>query len=101
MRSLQLKFSALVVAILVIACVGLAWMATRHERLSLEGEVGKRGISAAGNLAEDAKIPLLEEDQLALDTLVQHVAEEDGVVAVRLVDRDGTVLASLAPEDRG
>ena len=51
MRSLQVKFSALVVAILVIACVALAWVATQHERRALEAAVERHGRALAENLA--------------------------------------------------
>jgi len=30
LRSLQVKFSALLVTLLVVACVGLAWLSTQH-----------------------------------------------------------------------
>ena len=78
MRSLQFKFSALVVALLVLASLALTWMATRHERGALETEVQKRGEALARNLAEDAKVPLLEEDSLALEGLVAHAGNEEG-----------------------
>ena len=101
MRSLQVKFSALVVTLLVVACVGLAWMATRHERGALQAEVRKRGVALAANLAGDAKVPLLEQDALALDLMVRQAGNEDGVVASRLIGADGTVVASLDPAERG
>ncbi|MDX1648306.1 MAG: adenylate/guanylate cyclase domain-containing protein [Myxococcota bacterium] len=101
MRSLQVKFSALVVALLVVASVGLAWMATRHERGALEAEVHKRGVALATNLAGDAKVPLLEGDELALGTLVQHAGDEPGVVAARLLGAEGRVVASLEPAEVG
>lgn len=101
MRSLQFKFSALVVALLVVAGVSLTWIATRHERGSLEAEVGKRGLALASNLAEDAKVPLLAEDQLALENLVGHAGTEEGLVASRLLDRSGVVVASLSRSETG
>ena len=97
MRSLQLKFSALVIALLVVACVVLAWMATRHERASVEAEIERSAIALAKNLAQDAKVPLIEDDQLALRALVQNAGAERGVVAVQLAMRDGRVAAALEP----
>ena len=47
MRSLQVKFSALLITLLVAACVSLAFVATQHERSSLESEVKKRGGNGA------------------------------------------------------
>jgi adenylate cyclase len=98
-RSLQLKFSALVATLLVAASVSLAWMATRHERAALESEVAKRGSALATNLVGIAQILLLEagenpdepleiwEDRLT-DAIVQQVGEEPGVVAARLIRRE-------------
>ncbi len=100
MRSLQVKFSALVVALLVTACVVLAVLATRHERRALESEVEKRARALAANLAGAAKEPLLEagrgafSPELSLDKLIQDVGNREGVVAVRLLDHEGRVLAS-------
>ena len=51
MRSLQLKFSALLVVLLVLASVGLTVIATKHERAALEAEVAKRGRALATSLA--------------------------------------------------
>lgn len=101
MRSLQFKFSALVVALLVLASVSLTWLATSHERRSLEAEVGKRGLALASNLAEDAKVPLLAEDQLALENLVGHAGVEEGLVVSRLLDQRGSVVASLSRDETG
>ncbi|MGH7337035.1 MAG: HAMP domain-containing protein, partial [Myxococcota bacterium] len=88
------------------ACVGLAVLATRHERHALEAEVEKRGRALASNLAGAAKEPLLEaggafSPELSLDKLIQGVGDHEGVVAVRLLDRDGHVLASTDPGQRG
>lgn len=107
MRSLQVKFSALVVSLLVVACVGLTWIATQHERSALEAEVEKRGRALATSLAGAAKAPILEvaqgdfDRELSLDTLIREVGAAEGVVAVRLLGRDGTVVASLDAEERG
>ena len=101
MRSLQFKFSALVVALLVLGSFVLTWLATRHERRALETEIERFGVALARNLAGDVKIPLIESDQLALDTLVESAGAEKGVVAARLLDRSGVVVGSLDDAERG
>jgi class 3 adenylate cyclase len=107
LRSLQVKFSALVVSLLVLACVGLAVLATQHERAALESEVEKRARVLARGLAGAAKGPLLElgdgdfEGELSLERLIRESGETEGVVAVRILRRDGTVVAALDPEERG
>ena len=107
MRSLQVKFSALVVVLLIVACVSLTLVATQHERGALEEEVEKRGRTLAASLAGAAEEPLLDAVQgefdveLTLDRLVEEAGIGKGVVAARLLGRDGRVLASLEPAERG
>lgn len=101
MRSLQMKFSALVVGLLLLACVGLALISTKHERAALEDEIAERGQALVANLAGNAKEPLLAGDDLTLDGLVKEVGHGEGVVGVRLLGRDGEVVASLDPDERG
>jgi class 3 adenylate cyclase len=100
-RSLQLKFSALVVMLLAAASIGLTWIATQHERAALEAEIRTRGAALATNLAGDAKIPLLEEDPLSMGALVQQAGEVRGLIAARLLRREGIVAASLDPLEKG
>ncbi|MFB3117710.1 MAG: adenylate/guanylate cyclase domain-containing protein [Myxococcota bacterium] len=106
MRSLQIKFSALVVTLLVVASVSLAVIATQHERGALEAEVEKRGRTVAKHLAGAAKEPLLSVEQgdfgheLTLEQLVEDVGTGEGVVTARLLDREGRVAASLDPAER-
>jgi adenylate cyclase len=105
-HSLQVKFSALVIALLVAACVSLALIATEHERQALETEVEKLGRTLTTNLAGAAKDPLLAVEQgdfggeLDLERLVEEIGMSQGVVAARLLDRDGRVAASLATSER-
>ncbi len=95
------------VALLVVACVSLALVATQHERRALESAVEKRGRALARSLAGAAKEPLLDAkqgqlaDELTLDRLVEEVGMSGGVVAARLLGREGTIMASLDPDERG
>jgi class 3 adenylate cyclase len=103
LRSLQVKFSALIVSVLAIACTALALVATQHERRALEAEVHERAEALAHSLAGAAEEPLLGveqgsyDDELVLERLIQEAGAGDGVVGVRLLDRDGGLVASLDP----
>jgi class 3 adenylate cyclase len=107
LRSLQLKFSVLLVSLLAVGCIGLALIATQHERRSLEAEVGKRATALAANLAGAAKESLLGAEQrdfdgeLVLERIVAEAGAGEGVVAVRVLDRTGRVVSSLVPEEQG
>ncbi len=104
MRSLTIKFSALVVTLLLVTCVTLALIATTHERSSLVAEVQKLGLAFAMNLAANAKEPLLANDDLSLESLVKKVSDENGVVIVRILDRNREVAAlssQVSPSESG
>ena len=101
MRSLQVKFSALLVTLLVVACVSLALVATEHERGALEAEIENRGAALVSSLAGAAKEPLLAigrggfDDELTLERLVEEAAAGRGVVGACILGRDGEPLAVL------
>ncbi len=88
MRSLQIKFSALVVTLLVVASVSLAVIATQHERGALEAEVEKRGRAVAKHLAGAAKEALLSVEQgdfgheLTLEQLVEDKLARAQVIEI-------------------
>ncbi len=101
MRSLQFKFTALIVTVLATACLALALVATQHERSALEAEVRERGEALARSLAGAAEEPLLGaeqgsfDDELVLERLIQEASAGDGVVGVRLLGRDGAIVAAF------
>ena len=101
MGSLQVKFSALVVALLIGASLGLTWIATAHERAALVNEVGQRGRALARSLAGSAAEPLLAGDDLRLEALMQELRSEAGVVGARILTRDARIAASLERAERG
>ena len=104
MRSLRVKFSAVIVTLLVVASVSLAVIATKHERGALEDEVEKRGQALATSLAGAAAEPLVAaqrgdfDAELTLKRLIKEVGEGNGVVAVRLLGREGAVVAEVRKE---
>jgi adenylate cyclase len=101
LRSLQVKFSALLVTLLVVACVSLAWLATRHEEGALLGEVQNRGQALARALAGSVKEALVVEDELTVGGWVKQLGEEPGVAAARVLDAGGRVVAALADTEVG
>jgi class 3 adenylate cyclase len=108
-HSLQVKFSALVIALLVAACGCLAYFATEHERDALETAVEKHGRTLTTNLAGAAKDPLLTIEQgdfgaeLGLEPLLEELEEvgvSEGLVGARVLNREGTIVASLVASER-
>jgi class 3 adenylate cyclase/uncharacterized membrane protein affecting hemolysin expression len=101
LRSLQVKFSALIVTLLVVACVSLAWLSTRHEERALATEVEHRAQALARGLAGNVKEPLVVRDDLTLASRVQQLGIEPGVAAARVLDAEGRVVAALAEAELG
>jgi class 3 adenylate cyclase len=101
LRSLQVKFSLLVVVVLLLACMGLAGIAIQHERAALVAEVSKRGEALARSLAGGAAEPLLAGDDLRLAALVRETGEGAGIEGARVLSREGGIAASLADAERG
>lgn len=101
MRSLQVKFSALIVTLLVVACVSLAWISSDHERRALEAEVERRAEALGRALAGTVKEPLVVRDDLTVGTRLNHLGQEPGVAAARVLDADGRVMASLESAEVG
>ncbi len=107
MRSLRVKFSALVVTLLVLASGALTYLAREQQRRALEGEIENRARMQATYLAGAAADALLAaergafDEELTLDLLVQKVGAGRGVVAARLLDREGQITASIVKGERG
>jgi adenylate cyclase len=101
LRSLQVKFSALLVTLLVVACVALALVSTRHEERALLTEVTNRGQALARALAGSVKEALVIQDDLTVGSWVNQLGEEPGVAAARVLDADGKVVAALADGEVG
>jgi len=98
--SLHWKIGGFVALLLLGACTGLAWIAAQHERAALEMFIGERGRGLTASLAGAAEAPMralsrgLTVSESGLARAVASVATTEGVVAARLLDRDGAVVAS-------
>jgi len=105
-HSLQIKFSAVVIALLTVACVSLAFLGIKHERGALVDEIRKRAMMATERLADSAWEPLSEihlgnlADELALELLVGDLGDLHDVSGARLLNREGRVVAAAAPAER-
>ncbi len=111
MRSLQVKFSLLVVILLVVGCTGIAWIAIAQERRALTQEAEKRAHVLAKHLAGAASEALVvvsgdphsppPAEELLLRKLASQVGSEEGVVEARVLGADGRVWASADASELG
>lgn len=106
-HSLQLKISGFVAVLLLAACTSLALIAMRHERHSLENAVTERGRSLTASLAGAAEAPMrslergMSVSEGGLARLVASAATSEGVVAARLLDQNGNIVASSVASETG
>ena len=96
---LRLKLGLLTSALLVFGIGTASLLVLERATEALEQEARKRGRFLAISLAQNARDPLLLEDDLVLSKLVETVAEESEVLAVRLLDKSGAVVADSGSEN--
>jgi len=104
LRSLQGKFSTLLVTLLLAACASLGIVALRHERSALASEVEKRARVLALGLAGAARAPLAlrsggSSEAGSLAPLVEETAASPGVTGAHLLAPDGRMLATADGAD--
>jgi len=91
--SLKVKFSVLILALVVLTVALVGMFLLRQQDQSLRAEMTKRGLTIAENLAAGAKSSLLTNDQLSLNVLAKDALKDTDVVYVVIADQDGRVQA--------
>ncbi|MCP4002606.1 MAG: HAMP domain-containing protein [bacterium] len=91
---LRLKL-AILASVLLIAGVGtVSVLVFEQSSEAIENEARKRGEFLTRQFADNARDPLLLEDDLVLAKLVQTVAEESEILVARVLDANGAVIVS-------
>jgi adenylate cyclase len=91
---LRLKL-ALLTSVLLVAGIGtVSFIVLERSRGALEAEAQKRAMSIARNLARNARVPVLEQDDVVLASLLAAVSQEGEVIVARILDRDGHRIAA-------
>ena len=81
--------------VLLIAGVGtVSMLVFQQSSEALEAEARKRGVFLTRQLADNARDPLLLEDDLVLTKLLRTVSDESEILVARLLDTEGKVVAS-------
>jgi len=105
LQSFQVKFTALLVALLITACVGLVLVATKNERAALEAEAIERGHNLARSLAMAARRPLAAAgtrgERPALDAILREISTSRGLVAAQVRDGANEVVAGVSNATAG
>ena len=84
--SLRTKLTLLIESLVVILVVVTGGITTMREKETLEGELRKRGLALASDLAKFTARPLLSQDLPTLRRFVNHSIEQDYVRYVVVLD---------------
>jgi len=96
---LRFKLALLSSLLLVVAIGTVSLVVLDQSARALADEAGKRAVVLAQQLARNAREPLLLEDDLMLSQLLESISKEAEVSVVRVLDKDGRVVASSQHED--
>ena len=96
---LRFKLALLSSVLLVVAIGTVSLVVLDQSARALGDEAGKRAVVLAQQLARNAREPLLLEDDLMLSQLLESISKEAEVSVVRVLDKDGRVVASSQHDD--
>ncbi len=92
-RSLKVKFTLLIVILILIVLAG-NWLSFQQSKRALLQAIEIRGISIARNFAYSAWYSVHKEDTAVLDELIEGILREDDVIYVIVVDQNDELLSS-------
>ena len=94
---IKAKLSLMVVFIIWATILGLSGMEFQRQRQRLQDETVKTGKVVLNYIANNAVVPLLNDEILQLNTLLKETAKVEGVEYASIVGRDGIVRAHTNP----
>jgi adenylate cyclase len=94
---IKVKLSIAVIFIIWATILGLSWVTFERQKEQLQVQTVKTGKVILGYIANNAVIPLLNDDILQLNTLLKETANVEGVEYAIIVGRDGVVKAHTNP----
>lgn len=90
--SLRAKLTLLIETLVVVLVLGTGVITTMRERETLQGELQKRGVALASDLAKSMEGPILNRDLSLLRRFVNHVMQQDYVRHAIVLDPHGRVI---------
>jgi len=88
-----LKLSLVMISIVMITVVSISFITLNRQKRQLYEQIFRVGEASLNYFAESARIPLLDNNILQLNTLIKGVAEVDGLVYAAIIDRNNIVKA--------
>jgi adenylate cyclase len=95
--SIKTKLSIAIIFIIWLTILGLSFVILTRQREHLYQQTVKTGKVSLNYIANNARIPLINENILGLNTLVKETASVEGVLYAVITDREGIVQAHTDP----
>jgi sensor histidine kinase regulating citrate/malate metabolism len=96
---LRTKLALSVVCLVVLLTAVMMVVVEHRERKAIEAQVRKRGLTIARNLAAVSTNALVTYNYVLLEQQVERLAQEEDVVYVIILDREGRVAAHSQHSD--
>jgi PAS domain S-box-containing protein len=96
---LRSKLALWVVCLVILLTAVMMMVVEYRERKAIETQVRKRGMTIARNLAAVSANPLVTYNYVVLEQQVSRLAQEDDLVYVIILDREGRVAAHSQRSD--
>ncbi len=91
---IALKLSLIVVSILVAITAGQGWMIAQQQSALLEKEIYKFGKGTTLLLVRQINEPLLSQDDLTLEHIIQSALKQEGVAGIEIRSSGGETISS-------
>lgn len=96
--SLRVKILSIMAFIIIIMAISIVCFFVYVQRIVLIEDASKWGISLALNLAYDSEYGVLVEDRHILDSMLENILKEKGIVNVEISNKYGITITSN-PQD--
>ncbi|MBU2548156.1 MAG: HAMP domain-containing protein [Proteobacteria bacterium] len=88
-----LQLAVAVTVIVAVTIVSLSYVILARQKEQLYDQTVKIGMVSLNYFVSDSRIPLLEDDILALNTLIKEASSVEGLVYAFIVDTNGEIKA--------
>ena len=97
--SIHTKFVSAVCFLVILLISGVAVLDERGERLAIIEQMRKRAVAMAGYVAAVSTNDLLTDNYISMEQHASHLAREEDVLYVIILDREGKVAAHSSRND--
>ncbi len=86
--SIKIKLAVALSILLSFVAIAISVVMTRHQKAALETQMRNMAGTITHEFASDSKIPLLQNDNLVINLLVQNILKYPGIVNAYILDEN-------------